>query len=84
MIPKQDQADQPNLTVQARLTCPAKQLCTVFTNFGPFGPEVWAQVAPTWGLGLAKVALLLQRGIELDKSRFSKKNHKKQSLQTPG
>ena len=71
---QQDRTDQTKFTVLAPLTC----------NFGPFGSDFWAQVAPTWAPGLAKVALPLQSGIELDKSRFSKKNHKKLSLQTPG
>ena len=76
MIPKQDQAEQPNLTVQAPPTCPAKQLCTVVTNFGPFGSDFWAQAAPTWAPGLVKIALPLESGIEIHNSRFFAKNHK--------
>ena len=71
---KQDRTEQTKFTVLVPLTY----------NFGPLGSDFWGQVAPTWAPGLAKPALLLQSGIELHKSPFSKKNNKKLSLRTPG
>ena len=71
---RQDRTDQTKFTVLVPLTC----------NFGPFGSDFWAQVAPTWTPGLTKVALLLQNGIESDKSPFPERNYKKPSLQTLG
>ena len=70
---QQDRTDQTKFTVLAPLTC----------NFGPFGSDFWAQVAPTWAPGLAKVRLPLQRGIEFDKLPFSLTYHKKLCLQAP-
>ena len=54
------------------LDCPGPSHLPVRGDFGPLGRDFCAQVALTWSPRRAKVAILLQRGIEISKSHFSK------------
>ena len=48
-----------------------------------FGRDFWAQVAPTWVPRPSKVAIPLQRGIEIAQTHFSLTNREKCHLGTP-